>query len=237
MKSFTALVLVLLCCRCSAGQCVEITARALPETKPSSRNAKITVLLSGKPQAKVKIVVSLPAGQGSRSFVTDSDGSVMLKDLPKGMSCVKATAESNLADEVCLQVPAHSNNEVSSVYMAFSAPLPTDSFENKVKRAEQSDPSQRLRRLAGTLVDANGAVIPGADIQVYRRGKYLDGAPATFKTNDVGRFKASLEPGIYTVIFRMFGFEREFVEVEISPEGSERELYETLQVAVFDRCN
>ena len=122
--------------------------------------------------------------------------------------------------------------------MALStAPPLADSFENKVKRAEQSDPSQRLRRLAGTLVDANGAVIPGADIQVYKRGKCPDGAPATFKTNDVGRFEASLEPGIYSVIFRMFGFEREFVEVEISPEGSERELYETLQVAVFDRCN
>ena len=237
MKSFAAVVFVLVSCSCAFGQCIEIRGPELPEVKPSSRNAKITVLLSGKPQANVKLAVSLPMGQGLRFFVSDSDGNVMLKDLPEGMSCVTATAENNLTDVVCLEVPAHSRDDATSFTMNLApAQPPSNSFYDRVKRAEQSAPSLRLRKLAVTVSDERGAVIPGADIKVYRRGTYRDKVVSVLKTNEVGHFEPPLEPGIYTIIIRMYGFESAFVVVEISPDGSESELHKTLQVATYDDC-
>jgi hypothetical protein len=215
-----------------------VAVRPANVLKSQARNAKITVLLSGKPQRNVKLTVSLPASQGVRSFLSDSDGNVMLKDLPEGMSCVTATVEDNLKDVLCLQVPAHSKHDVSSFSMILAAPAlpPANSFADGVRRAEQSPPSQRLIKLAGTVADKTGAVIPGAEVQVFKRGKYPDEVLTTVKTNDVGHFAPTLEPGIYTIIIRMFGFSSTFVEVEISPDGTESELHKTLQVATTDTC-
>jgi len=237
MKSFAALAVSLAWGALAAGQCIEVRGPELPETKSSSRSAKIAVLLNGKPQGNVKVVLSLPAGLGLRSLVSGPDGNVMLKDLPDGLSCVTAAADNHLAAVLCLQVSAHSNDEASSFSMVLSPTgPPSNSFGDKVKRAEQSVPSLRLRRLAGTVVDPLGAVIPNADVHVYKRGKYPDGALTILKTNELGRFELSLEPGIYTVIIRMHGFRSEFVEVEISPDGIDSELHKTLQVAVMDNC-
>jgi hypothetical protein len=237
MKSFAAVVFVLVSCSCASSQCIEITGTELPEVKPSSRNAKITVLLSGKPQANVKLTVSLPAGEGLRFFVSDSDGNVMVNDLPEGMSCVTATTENNLIDVMCLEVLAHSKDDVRSFSMSLApAQPPSNSFDDRVKGAEQSAPSQRLRKLAGTIADKTGAVITGAEVQVFKRGKYPDEVLTTVKTNEVGHFAPTLEPGVYTIIVRMSGFNSTFVEVEISPDGSESELHKTLQVATYDDC-
>ncbi len=177
------------------------------------------------------------SGQGSRFFVSDSEGHVMLNDLPEGLSCLTATAENDLTDALCLQVSARSKDEISSFYLILSPKLPhSHSFDSKVKRAEQSAPGLRLRKLAGTVVDPVGAVISKADVQIYKRGKYPYGTVTTLETNEAGRFEASLEPGVYTVIFRMYGFGKEFLEIEISPHGSETEVRETLQVVTFDNC-
>lgn len=235
MRVVTAVGMVLVCCTCAAGQCVELPSSELPRTQSSSRNAKITVLVNGKPQGNVKLTVSLPQRQGLRSFVSDSEGTAVIKNLPEGMSCVTATTENNLTDVLCLQVPNHSTGELSSFVMVLS-PRPAHSFDDRVRRAEQSPQIMRLRKLAGTVVDENDALIQNADVQVYKGGKYPEGLVTTTKTNEFGHFEASLEPGTYTVIFRMFGFGSEVVEVEVSSNGSEEKVRRTLKVAATDYC-
>lgn len=237
MKALIAVGMVMVSCVCAAGQCVEVTVPGLPRTESSSRNAKITVLVNGKPQGSVKLTLSLPQRGGLRSFVSDSDGTVVIKNLPEGMSCVTATTENNLSDVVCLQVPNHSTRELSSFFMALSPPLrAANPFDDGVRRAEQSAHILRVRKLAGTVVDENDALIQNADVQVYKGGKYPEGLVITIKTNELGHFEASLEPGTYTVIIRMLGFVSEIVGVEVSSAGSEDGLRRTLRVAATDNC-
>jgi len=78
-------------------------------------------------------------------------------------------------------------------------------------------------------------VLAGASMarvrRVYKRGTYPQNPIAVLKTNERGQFAASLEPAIYTVIFRRRGFRTEFIGLEIRPDGGDKELRETLQLA------
>jgi hypothetical protein len=216
---------------------VEVTSPALPRTESSSRNAKIKVLLNGKPQGKVRLDVSLTQGQGMRFFVSDTDGNAVIKDLPEGMSCVTAITEDNLTDVLCLDVVSHSQEKISSFYMALSATIPVaHSLDDRLKSSERFARRVRLRKLVGTVADATGAVIPNTDVQVYRYGRYPKGLVFNIRTNEVGHFERSLEPGRYTVTIKKDGFGSEIVEIEISPDGSESEMRETLQVVAADTC-
>jgi hypothetical protein len=200
--------------------------------EPSSKNARMTVLLDGKPAGGVRLVVRLADKHGQRSLQTGSDGTAMLKGLPEGTTCVTAIGEKNLTSGLCLDVPKRSTNEVSSFSMILVPKSPLfRSAENNVKEVEQLPPSLRLRELAGTVVDPSGAVIPKAEIQVYERGAYPDKPLVRLKTNEGGQFAASLRPGIYTLTIQMPGFRMAFRSVELEADAGESELRETLQLA------
>src|SRR5687767_12895191 len=50
--------------------------------------------------------------------------------------------------------------------------------------------------IAGTVIDQNGAVVPGVNVTVTRKG----GTPVTATTDDAGNFRIlNIEPGAYTV--------------------------------------
>ena len=237
MKALITAALILGWNALVGGQCVEVIAPGIPETKPSSRNAKITLQLDDKPQGNAKHTVSLPPQQGTRSLVTDSRGATLLKDLPLGISCIAATGENNLSAGLCLEVSAQSTTEVSSFQLTLAAPPPrVNSFDEKVKRMEQRPPALRFRTLAGIVLDPVGAVIPKAKIQIHKRGSYPGEPMKTLKTNELGRFSDSLKPGAYTVIVRVPGFRTEFQGIEISPDGKDDELRQVLQVQATDTC-
>ncbi len=224
MKLLTAFLVILTCCDFAASECVEVTQR---EAKPSSRNARITVELDGKPQGNVKLIVSLPEGQSPRSFVTDSRGEAMLKDLPVGTDFVTAVGENYLRAELCLAVSAQSNSKMSSFTLALLDVLPA---LGNVQAAEQSAVPERLRQLDGLVLDPSGAAIPHAEIQVYKRGSYPKKPLAKGWTDQEGRFTVLLNPSSYTIIVRMQGFGTSIRVVEISPDGREGQLHEILQV-------
>src|SRR5229473_6717535 len=159
MKSLAAIALAMTWCSFAAGECIVV----VNETKTSSRNAQVTVLLDGKPQRNVKLTVALPEGKGSRSFVTDSHGTVMLRDLPVGTNCVTAADENNCRGDLCLAVPRLSARKMSS----FKVNLSPYGFDLEVETAEKNQAPERFLRLDGTVLDQAGAVIPHAEIQVY----------------------------------------------------------------------
>ncbi len=234
MKMLATLALNLTWCAYAAGQCVIVL-----DTKPSARNAKIAVLLDGKRKGNAKLIINLPAGQGSRSMVTDSQGAAVLNDLPVGTSCITATAEHNLSVGLCLEVvSAQFTSEISFFRMTLAVkPQQFNSVNEKVKRIEQSPPALHLSVPAGVVLDQDGGVISKAEIQIYRRGSYPREPLKKIKTNEAGRFSDSLEPGVYTVIVRRSGFQPEVNGVEISPAGKGDELQLTLQVGPTDTCD
>jgi hypothetical protein len=176
--------------------------------------------------------VHLPGQRRQRSLHTDYDGIAILKGLPSGTTCVTAIGKNNLTAGLCLAVAASSSNGVSSFQIALAArPSGFLSPQDKIDEVEQSLPAARIRSLKGTVLDASGAVIPGAEIQVYKRGSYPETRVKALKATAEGRFVVSLEPGVYTVIFRMKpGFRSEFLGIEVALDGAETELRQTLQV-------
>jgi len=210
--------------------CVRVDVREPPQ--PSLKNAKITVLDNGNPAGGIRLTVRLSGKEGRRSVQTDSRGTATITDLPEGTTWVTAFGEGLLTSRLCLAVPARATNEVSSFYMALApGPLWPLSPEDKVDTLEQSPPTARVASLKGTILDPLGELIPGAEVRVYKRGTYPQNPVAVLKTNERGQFAASLEPAIYTVIFRTRGFRTEFIGLEIRPDGGDQELRETLQLA------
>ena len=209
--------------------CVRVEVAPLPQ--PSTKNAKITVRINGRPAGRVRLSVRHPGRQGRQSIQTDADGTAMLTGLPEGTTCVLALGENNLTSSLCLDVPRLTTTEKSLFYMVLGPTTSSLSPENTVDVVEQSPPSVRLKSLNGTVLDVLSAQIVTAEIQVYRRGTYPQDPVASLKTDDRGRFAALREPGIYTVVFTARGFKSEIVGVEVTPVGGEKELRETLQVA------
>lgn len=231
MKVLVALALNLTWCAFAVSQCVVIL-----DSKPSSRNAKITVLVDGTPQGNAKLFINLPAGQGSRSLATDLRGAAVLKDLPVGTNCITA-AESNLSGGLCLEVSAQSNTQSSFRVSLVAKPPHLNPPEGRVKHMEQSPPTFRLKTLAGVVLDPAGGAIPKAGVQIYKRGSYPREPVMTVKTDDEGKFSASLEPDVYTVIAQSPGFQPEFQSVEISRDGKDDELRQILQLKPTDTCD
>ena len=226
MKSLAVLALSLTCCAFAAGECIVV----VNETKTSSRNAQVTVLLDGKPQRNVKLTVALPEGKGSRSFVTDSHGTVMLRDLPVGTNCVTATDENNLRGDLCLAVPRRSAREIRSFNVNLFPNALDLSLDDKVKTAEKNQAPEQLLQLDGTVMDQIGAVIPHAEIQVYKRGSYPHGPVAKVWTDQQGRFTVPLNPDHYTVVIQRAGFRTGYRIIEISRDGADSQVREILQI-------
>jgi 5-hydroxyisourate hydrolase-like protein (transthyretin family) len=79
-------------------------------------------------------------------------------------------------------------------------------------------------------LDANAAVIPRVEIQVFKRGSYPNNPVKTLYTNEEGRFSELLAVGIYTIVIHKPWFRSEVLAVEVAPDGSGTELRQTLQV-------
>lgn len=227
MKSLALAALALSCCAVAAGECTEVQ-RA--ETKPSSRNARIRVVLDGKPQGNAKLTVALPEGKGSRSFVTDSHGDVVVKDLPVGTDCITAVGENYLRAELCLAVSARSKSDISSFTLALVDMLRPAPAVGNVQAAEKNAAPERFRQLDGVVLDPAGGVAPHTEIDVYKRGSYPQNPVVKIWSDQEGRFTAPLNPDSYTIIFRSQGFTTSIRVIEISPDGREDRVRVILQI-------
>jgi hypothetical protein len=194
----------------------------------------LALLLNGKPQANARLTIIAADGKGWRFVTTGPDGTTMLKDLSPGITCVTATAQDNFFAGVCLDVAAQSESNVSQFQMSLMRTLPhPNSLGERVKQVEESTPLLKARSLVGTVMDQVGAVMPKAEVHVYRRGSYPQAPLHVLKTNDVGRFSDVLEPGIYTIVVSRYGFAPECFAVEVAPDGKECEWRQMLELAVM----
>jgi Carboxypeptidase regulatory-like domain len=228
MKRLVALALAANSCAFGASTCRVVNGW---DTKPSSKNARLTLLLSGKPQANARLTIITFDGRGSRSVVTGADGTAILQDLPEGITCVTVTVRDSLLAGLCLDVPARSGDAVSSFQMTLATTMPsTDSLENSVSRLEQSPPALRVRSLRGTIMDPVGGVIPKAELQIYKRGSYPRNPVQKLETDENGEFADLLEPGAYTVVVRRLGFAPKCFAVDIAQDAQECTFLQTMDV-------
>lgn len=218
MKILAAVAMVLSCCISASSYCVTVTGA---EPVPSGRNADITVLYDGKPQEHVKLTVTL-LGRGSfSSFITDSHGTAMLKDLPAGTNCVTSVFEEYFGAHLCLAVSKDSNREISAFVLTLADTLPPPPIS--------SAPPDLLRHLEMVVEDASGAAVAHAEVRVYERQSYPKNPLVKAWTDQEGQLAVPLKPGAYAVTVRSLGFKATVRAIEISPEGRVGPVQEVLQ--------
>ncbi|MGC1484046.1 MAG: carboxypeptidase-like regulatory domain-containing protein [Candidatus Acidiferrum sp.] len=231
MTWLAALTLTVSACAATTDACVFVNGW---ETKPSSKNAEVLLLLNGKPQANARLTVISASPTGWRFIATGPDGTAMLEDLSRGITCVTATDQKELFAALCLRVSAQSESSVSQFRMSLTPTPPhTSSLYARVQELKESPPALTVRSLRGTVMDPVGAVIPKAEVQVYKRDSYPHSPVKILSTNETGEFSDLLEPGIYTVIVRASGFAAECLAVEIRRDDKECELRQILDVEVM----
>jgi len=223
MKILVTVAVLASCCTPAASQCVVVTS-TIDGPKASFQNVEITVQRDSKPQEGVRLTVALANGQGSRSSVTDSHGTSMLRDLPAGIDCVSAVGEHYLVASLCLGVTKSSNSKTST----FALTLRLDAYA--APPALGSVPPEPLRQLDLDVQDPSGGVVPRAEVQVFERSSYPEKPVVKAWTDQEGRFVGALNPGTYAVVIRSIGFKPAVRLIEISPGGPVGQLREILQV-------
>jgi Carboxypeptidase regulatory-like domain len=218
MKILAIIVLVLGYCISASTYCVTVID---PETK-SFQNARITVLHEEKPQEGVKLIVQPPDGRDSRSFLTDSHGTAMLKDLPAGTNCVRAIGEDHLGAYLCLAVSKDPSPEISAFVLTLADVDPPPPLG--------SGPADVLRKLEMVVQDPSGAAIPHSEIWVYARQLYPKNPLVKALTDQDGRVVVPVNPGTYAVTVRSPGFKAAVHVIEVSPNGRVDPIREVLQV-------
>jgi len=209
--------------------CVRGEVAAPPS--PSARNVKIRVSLENRPASEVRLLVRFSSGAPDHWLQTGSDGTAMLRDLPEGTACVHAIGEKDLYSTLCLAVSTDVKSDISKFDINLAvAPSRFRDPKDVVAEAEHLYPVVRVTRLSGTVLDANAAVIPRVEIHVFKQGTYPNNPVKTLNTNAEGHFSDLLAAGIYTIVIHKPWFRSEVLAVEISPDGGENELRQTLQV-------
>jgi len=101
-----------------------------------------------------------------------------------------------------------------------TVPLPQGVQVSPQTHGAALDVSGEETRVAGTVRDTMGAILPGAVVEVYDGGS----SAARVVTNDRGGFEIRLAPGTYRVAASLTGFSsQEYREVSVAP-GRTRQL-------------
>ena len=208
MKICTIAVGCLLLARLAPAECVVVE----PTFQPSSQKVRITTLLDGKPLRDARLVFfTTPEQQPRLSLSTDGRGVAATPRLLPGHYLVVATSPGNLHAELYLNVSKTFRGQAKSFVMDLS---PVRLSPPNPAVAEKAPITEHVQEFKGLLVDPAGGPIPGAEIQVLRKGSQ-GAAVVKLKSDEAGRFAAPLAEGTYVAFFQMPGFRTEIVGFEI----------------------
>jgi hypothetical protein len=224
MKALAIAAACLLLATLSHGECVEVTVvnPALPTFQAASRRIRITALQEGRALANVSILFYLTTDEVNPklALTTDKQGAVLAPDLAPGHYRVLAIGPDHESAEINLEVSDKDGTQPSSFLMA----IPPTFLPEKASDIEAAPITEHVREFKGHVTDPSGAFVPGALVQVFRRGSPSTESVAKIKADNEGYFVASLAPGKYVVVISSQGFFKKIVGFEIGPEGEAKDL-------------
>jgi len=101
--------------------------------------------------------------------------------------------------------------------------------QDRLERAKDASTTNWVKDFKGLVFDQSGAVIPRAQVEIFRKDA-LDGGPLVkMETGEKGEFAAHLENGTYVATFRSQGLKTYVLVFEVSEKG-QAELHITLEV-------
>jgi len=190
----------------------------------SGPNTRVALLVSGKPRSGVKVDVyryELGAKQEHKprlSLISDEDGWIRPRKLRPGHYHLVASAEENLSADLYLDVSADSGKLPSAFLMELRplVPSPKELWTN----VEQMSVKETVKEFRGVVQDISGAIIPGASVEVVRKGTEGKSRVAHLKTDKNGQFHKRLHAGDYIAIVSMPGFQSSYVPFAVTKHGS-----------------
>jgi hypothetical protein len=247
--------LLLLACPCwSLGLSVVVATRGpVPYAK---QGLQVTVVFDGRPASGAKIEVGRISGDGEPLLlVTDSLGKATLPELAAGEYHIRAApAQSpNFTEgiEFCVAECAANDFEIKdftvdnldgilhpvdlsalgmSELVIDLAPDRIQEWARLIVEAEHEPTVLRTREIRGVVLDQSGAVIPGASIDVIRKGGKANEPIAGLQSDPSGRFLIPVSDGDYFVVISSPGFAPRALQITVSPSRSTDDLQLVLTV-------
>jgi Carboxypeptidase regulatory-like domain len=227
MKGLALFVATLLLASAAHSECAVVTSGNLSANLPprnASRNVDITVNLYGKPAPEAVLTVSTPEGQFLFRVPLDSHGVGHLRDLKSGNYFLSATDHA-YQFPMLLKVAADANASVTAYSMDLVSPSSAD-----VEHITRMQVTEHVRQFTGSILDATGAPVPGAAVEIYPDGSWDPARALVVRVDGSGHFSAKLSNGLYRAIIRGTGFRANAVVFQIEPDAPTKDLTITLLI-------
>lgn len=212
------------------------------EVRPSKQNALATVMMDGKAAKHLQLLLQIhlfPDGTESElELTTDARGNIDLKNLHVGRNCLtahSATGDTRWTGSMCLDVIASPNSTPTKFPFVLSVlTLEPPSMDEVLREKEKLPIELSVPAFAGTVKDMTGALVPKADISIYRRDIKAKTDPVKVKTDGEGAFAVPLGAGTYTVVIMEAGFKIRYMELEIKKDAPIRNI--AIELNIGDVC-
>lgn len=224
--------IIFACCLLLAGMAMaESVEVGTAKAEESSRNVRITVVLNGKPLKLARVEFCTTTGEQTCFMVLTGDNGVAVPHvLALTTYHVFALFEDDLSSDLYLHVSPE--GKATSFAMDLT---PSFKAAQAVLAATEKQPVREIvREFTGSLQDFWGAMIPGANIKVVRKGSADKADVMRLKSDASGHFSAQLADGVYIAFFSSPGFRTEIVPFEVAAQG-EKEMLVKLQIANIAR--
>jgi hypothetical protein len=229
IKAFTIATACLLAAGVSAGECVTVwSGPAIPEPiyQQASREVRILAVQDGKPLVGASLSVFFGAeDKASLLLATDQRGLAVVSRLRPGRYHIVALSPDRLDTAVLyMEVPEKAAAQTSSFLIDLTASDLGPPITLAAPAVNTAPINDYIRQFKGVVSDVTGAVIPKAQVQVYRRGEEVKEPVAKLRADVSGRFSAQLAPGAYVAFLESPGFKTRIVGFEIGPQLQAKDL-------------
>jgi hypothetical protein len=170
MKILAMATACLLLATLSSAECLVVSGAdpTAPTLQSSSRRIRITALQDGKALGNASMLFYLATDpvNPKLALTTDKQGAVLAPNLASGRYRILAFGPEHESTEVYLEVSDQGGTQTNS--LLFSIP-PTFQAE-KASELDAAPITEHVSEFKGHVTDPSGAFVPGALVQVFRRG-------------------------------------------------------------------
>ncbi len=215
-----------------------------------AQRARVTVLFEGRSLGGAKLEVrKVGSGDSVAALTADSNGQIILPELPGGMYQIAAWSSQDHSHAAWLPVIICDCPDLQAVIdwsfdslngdaKPIDPPKPISEFWIEVSSVQfpqlrqliaEAEP-RILKELRGTVADLTGERVREAWVRVVRRGSRGDEKVAMVRTDSSGAFAAELPEGHYVVLVSALGFQTQAISITIQPSGDASSLQIVLKV-------
>ena len=240
MRRIVAITLFCLICAASGfAECVEVSTSE-PYAQLASPNIQITTTLVNRPMENARVDIYFTGAKPSADVTgrkpylileTNKDGIVSASALPAGNYHVIASGADKFKTartELYLNVSGSAKAASFSMELWPNTAWTGGPRDRAVGEAASAD--NHVKEFRGIVTDFTAASVSGAVIRILRRTPAEVTPTMEIKTDEPGRFAATLPNGTYVAYVLMNGFRAKALVFEVSDKAEAKDRYVQLEI-------